>query len=287
MRKSIYELIPDINDLLKRNDWFTEEINKDLSHAISQRLHSHFSDEKKPSLRLSKMGPQCPKALWGSIHAPDEAELLPPWAKFKYAYGHIIEAMVIALAKAAGHEVTGEQDEVIVDGISGHRDCIIDGCVVDIKSSSSFSFKKFQDGSIKQDDQFGYLEQLDGYGVGSKLDPLVRVKDRAFLIAVDKQLGHLCLYEHRIREDHIRSRIGEHKRVISLPDAPRCNCQTIPDGKSGNVRLAIKESYSAFKYFCFPNLRTFLYADGPRYLTKVVRTPDVQEVDRHGRRIFN
>ena len=48
-----------------------------------------------------------------------------------YAFGHMIEGLAIGLAKASGHEVLGEQDEIYVDGIRGpHRDCVIDGCVV-------------------------------------------------------------------------------------------------------------------------------------------------------------
>jgi len=233
------------------------------------------------------MGPQCPCALWHSIHHPELAEKLPPWAEFKYSFGHIIEAQAIMLAKAAGHEVTGEQDAVSVDGIVGHRDCVIDGCIVDVKSAASRSFTKFKDGSIRQDDPFGYLDQLDGYLCGSLQDPLVRVKDRAYLLAIDKQLGHMVLYEHGFREEHIRERIKGYRRIISSDIRPTCNCGTLSDGKSGNIKLDTKASYSPYKYCCFPNLRTFLYASGPIYLTKVVRKPDVMEVDKHGKMVYN
>jgi hypothetical protein len=233
------------------------------------------------------MGPICPRALWYSIHSPGEAEPLPPWAKIKYSYGHILEALVICLAKAAGHEVTGEQDELIVDGIKGHRDCVIDGNVVDVKSVSSRGFIKFRDGSIEQDDPFGYMDQLDGYVVGSLDDPLVRNKDSGFILGIDKQLGHMVLHEHKVRPDHIRRRIADHRRVISSESPPACTCETVADGKSGNIRLGTKASYSSYKFACFPKLRVFLYSDGPRYLSKVVRVPDVMEVDRHGKRVYN
>src|SRR5258705_12324610 len=103
------------------------------------------------------MGPRCPKALWHSIHTPEKAEALPPWVLIKFSYGHVIEALAIALAKAAGHTVEGEQGHVEFDGIVGHRDCVIDGCVVDVKSSSSRGFIKFKDNSISHDNPFGYL----------------------------------------------------------------------------------------------------------------------------------
>jgi hypothetical protein len=233
------------------------------------------------------MGPKCPCALWHSIHTPLAAEPLPPWARIKYTYGHILESLVIAMAKAAGHEVTGEQDAVSVDGIVGHRDCVIDGCIVDVKSTTSRGFLKFKDGSIASDDAFGYLDQLDGYLVGSLDDPLVRDKHRAYLLVIDKQLGHMCLHEHTAREESIRKRIRDYRDVVALDRAPPCTCEEVPEGKSGNFRLGTRASYNAFKYCCHPQLRTFLYSSGPVYLTRVVRKPDVIEIDRYGKIVYN
>ena len=212
---------------------------------------------------------------------------MPPWAENKFSFGHIIEAWAITLAKAAGHEVTGEQDVLTVDGIVGHRDCVIDGCVIDVKSAASRSFQKFKDKSIKEEDTFGYLDQLDGYLVGCMDDPLVRVHDKGYLLAIDKQLGHMCLYEHGLREQSIRDRIKKYKEIVGRDSPPACECGTIADGKSGNIRLDTRASYNSFKHCCFPRLRTFLYADGPRYLTQVVRKPDVTEIDRHGKVVYN
>jgi hypothetical protein len=233
------------------------------------------------------LGPICPCALWYKINHPELEEALPPQARIKFAYGHIIEHLIIGLSKAAGHDVRGEQDELRVDGISGHRDCVIDGCVVDVKSAASRSFLKFKDGSIKTDDPFGYLDQLDGYIMGSMDDPLVTVKDRAYLLAVDKQLGHLALYEHRFRENNILERIKSYKAIVESPEPPRCECRSIPDGASGNLKLDVKASYNSFKYLCNPKIRTFLYADGPRFLTRVVRKPDVIEVDKTGKVVYH
>lgn len=285
--QTIRTLVRDVQSKLDARNWLDDRLVSEFSAEISSRLQSQYNDPPRtPSLRLSQLGPRCPKALWHSIHTPELAEKLPPWAMFKYSFGHIIEALAIAFAKAAGHEVTGEQDALFVDGVQGHRDCVIDGCLVDVKSASSFSFKKFKDGSIAQDDAFGYLDQLDAYLVGSADDPLVRTKDRGFLLAIDKQMGHMCLYEHKVRPDSIRNRIEEYKRIVSLAEAPRCTCGTVADGKSGNIKLDTKASYNVYKHCCFPNLRTFLYASGPVYLTKVVRKPEVPEIDKNGKYIY-
>ena len=283
--KKIETLIEDIYALIQSKEaWFDDTKAADFSSSVVRRLQSHYNTEQTTArLRLSQMGPRCPKALWHSIHTPESAEPLPPWAKIKYSYGHIIEAQTIALAKAAGHTVEGEQDELKLDGIVGHRDCVIDGCVVDVKSASSRGFSKFKDKSILQNDDFGYLDQLDGYVVASRDDPCVRVRDKGYILAIDKTLGHMVIYEHRIREEQIRRRIKEFKAFVNNLTAPACNCRSIPVGSSGNLGLDTKASYSAYKFCCFPNLRTFLYANGPKYLTHVERKPDVPEVDKHGK----
>jgi hypothetical protein len=292
--KDINQLIPDIYRMLEKDQWFTNDLSKEFSGEVGSRLVESFKPrDEVSSLRLSQMGVRCPCQLWHSVHTPMAAERLPPWVRIKFGYGHIIEALIIAMAKAAGHTVTGEQDEIILDGVKGHRDCVIDGAIVDVKSCSSLQFEKYKTKSVAQNDSFGYLDQLDGYVVGSALDPRVEVKDRGYILAVDKTLGHLCLYEHIAREESIRQRIRYFRDIVSLDRPPKCTCETEADGESGNVRLGTTASYNAFKYQCFPQLRTFLYAGGPRYLTKVVKRPmrtdrktPIPEIDRYGNFVY-
>lgn len=291
---NINTLIPDIYHLVEKRHGdgrarITPEVGTYLSEGVRHRIMGQFGEQsvlgtnsRSGTLRLSQMGPRCPRALWHSIHKPELAETLPPWAEIKYAYGHIIEAFTLALAKAAGHEVVGEQDEIVVDGIVGHRDAVIDGYLVDVKSASNRSFGKFANGTLAQDDLFGYLDQLDGYLLGSYDDPLVRYKDTGYLFVVDKSLGHMVLYKHVIREARIKERIRVAKEIVALDRPPPCTCQTVPIGESGNIGLGVRASYEQFKYECFPHLRTFIYARGPVYLTYVKRKPEVPEIDRYG-----
>ena len=286
--KSINNLISDIYDVVGRQSgWFNEPevFSRELGLKILEKSHPR---EEVPRLRLSQMGPVCEKQLWYSIHQPSAQEAIPAYARIKFLYGDILESLVIAMAKAAGHEVTGEQDAVSVDGVTGHRDCVIDGCVVDVKSAATRPFKLIQDKKMV-DDVFlcSYLDQLDGYLVGSTGDPLVRQTNTGYILAIDKTLGHLTLYEHSLRKSYIEERIRRYKGIVSLAAAPACTCGTVADGKSGNIKLDVKASYSNFKHTCFPHLRTFLYATGPVHLTKVVRTPDVTEVDRDGNYIYH
>lgn len=284
---NIHQLIPDIYKLVGGTDGITSVLASDIGTNIANAIQRSLGEQERRGLRLSGLGPTCPKALWHKVHTPELAEPIPPYAKIKYTYGHIIEHLVIGLAKAAGHEVTGEQDEIVVDGVSGHRDCVIDGCVVDVKSASSRGFLKFRDKTISQDDPFGYLDQIDAYLLGSLDDEVVRVKDKAYLLAIDKTLGHMCLFEHKVRPDALRSRIRSYKAIVGQSIPPVCTCGTQPEGKAGNIKLDVKASYSPFKHICFPHLRTFLYANGPIYLSKVVQLPKVTEINKHGKIIYN
>lgn len=233
---------------------------------------------RKGTIRLSGLGYSCPRAFWYSINHPELAEAYPPWVQIKLQYGHIVEDLVLQLAKLTGHSVTGEQDELNVDGIVGHRDAVIDGCVVDVKSLTSRGLEKLESKTLAQDDPFGYLLQLDGYVMGSLSDPLVTVKDRGFIIGVDKTLGHIVQYEHFTRADYVKERIRELKTIAARSVPPACTCETRSDGSSGNVALSMRASYSAYKHCCFPHLRTFAYGKGPVDLVKVVREPNVPEI---------
>lgn len=268
-----------------------DELSRTFASEVATRLQTQYQESQKaPSLRLSQMGESCPCALWHRIHKPHLAEPFQPWTEVKFSFGHIIEALAISLAKAAGHRVEGEQDEVSVDGIVGHRDCVIDGCIVDVKSAASPSFKKFKDGTLGQDDLFGYLDQLDGYLLGSHDDPLVTTKDRGYLLAVDKQLGHMCLYEHKLtaaREYEFHSRADRYRNIVARTEPPQCTCGTYIERSTGNTRLDVKASYNPYKYCCFPKLRCFI-GKGPAYYTVVRKRPDnTTEIDRFGKVVYN
>lgn len=286
--KNINTLIKDVYDVAARDVWFDPSLAKRYSEELGLSVLGGLTREDEvPRLRLSQMGDCCPRSLWASVHSPSVRERYPGFAKIKFHYGHVIEALAIALAKAAGHTVTGEQDELVLDGIVGHRDCVIDGCIVDVKSVNSFGFQRIKAKQVAEDTFLrSYLDQLDGYAVASLDDPLVINKDVAYLWAVDKTLGHMTLYEHKVRPARIKQRVAEYKAIVGLSEPPPCTCGTMRDGASGNIRLDLKASYNPYKRFCFPNLRTFIYSEKgkqrPVDLVKVVRVPNVPEVDKSG-----
>lgn len=279
--KSIYTLVPDIQHYIETNEDWYDRVSNDYVQQIGRESRPTGNGPRRGGLRLSALGDKCPRALWYMVHHPELAESLSAAARFKYGYGHIIESLALSLARLTGHTVEGEQDELVVDGIVGHRDAVVDGCVLDVKSCSSISFSKIKDGLLAHDDPFGYLYQLDGYVLGSLLDPLVTDKQRGYIFAIDKTLGHMALYEHKARREMVEARIRTYKQIVNRSDPPKCECGTRAVGASGNIGLDTKASYSLYKHLCFPELRTFLYSHGPVHLAKVSRTPDVPELQRH------
>lgn len=279
--KTIDTLRDDIYDLFRKphdaDPGRLEGLARDLSTVIGRRL----AEERGPSyLRMSNLG-KGDRQLWYEINRPDlKTEELSPANKIKFLFGDILEHLLLFLAEEAGHDVQNRQLEVEVEGIKGSIDATIDGVLVDTKSASTPSFKRFERHGLVDDDPFGYQEQLAGYREGLQTD------DAAFLV-IDKTLGniHLDLYKGEELDGlRIRDRALHAKAVVSSEEVPeRCHPDE-PYGKSGNMVLGTNCSYCPFKTECWKDanggigLRTFIYAKGPVHFTQVVKEPDVYEV---------
>jgi hypothetical protein len=264
--------------------------NPDSHHEASEELLDEFANNLKEILRVrlagrerregqgirfSSLGKPDRQVYFDHHPDPQREEELRPATYLKFLYGDVIEQLYLYLAKEAGHSVTDEQREIEVDGIKGHIDAIIDGTVVDVKSASSYAFKKFEEGTVEQDDPFGYVAQLAGYA--SVLTP---GKDAAWW-AVDKSTGDMCISPLKsvvIKHYQPEERIAHLKEVVQQPEPPPLCYDPVPDGKSGNMKLPTGCSYCKHKFRCHPDVRLFLYSNGPRYLTTVVREPDVPEI---------
>lgn len=283
MVKTIDTLVEDIYSLFTKTDWTPDEDNvKEFGQKLAKHIAKRASDEQqKPRLRLSNLGTPNRK-LWFTINKPEVAEPLPPEAHFKFLFGDILEETLLFLAKEAGHNVSGQQDQIDVNGVLGSRDAIIDGRVVDVKSASSYSFKKFEDNTISQpgNDPFGYLTQLDAYLEGSAD---ATEKDVASFLVVDKTLGHITLNTQTKRNIDYETLIATKREMLQKSEPPEQKCyEPVPDGKSGNLKLDTGCSYCPFKWSCWPNLRGFAYSSKPVYLTRVVKTPKVPEFNSKG-----
>jgi hypothetical protein len=253
------------------------EFGEDLGEILSNSI----TEEHTPGLRMSNIGRPL-RQLWYETH-PDvvQSEPVSGSSLLKFSYGHILEALVVVLAKAGGHTVERQQEEVSVDGISGHIDCVIDNVLVDIKSASPYSFSKFVSGEILSgNDPFGYLGQICGYAHALGLP--------AAWIVVNKVSGEICILhvpQELIDGYNVRSRVTEVRQAIAGLDEPeRC----YPDenvNKSGNRKLGISCSYCPWKFHCWRDsnegrgLQVYNYARGLVYYTHVAKEPKVDIVE--------
>lgn len=280
---SIDTLVDDIYSVIKGEGGWDGLSSSSFGDALGRSAHRRFADKPQPNntLRMSNIGKPCVRQLWYDVNSNHEAkEELQPWTLFKFFYGDMIEEAVLELAKAAGHKVQGEQEEVEIQGIKGHYDAIIDGMLIDVKSCSTYAFKKFKENGVREDDPFGYISQLSSYLYCLQDDPRVKYKTKAGFLAIDKQNGHICLdvYDMSKELEQKEIHIDQRKQAMLRADPPKRAYGDVEDGKSGNRKLGTACSYCGWKQECWPGLRTFLYATGPRYLTKVTRIPNVVEI---------
>ena len=282
--KDLDNLVPDIYEKLDAlSQGEALDISDDMIADFGERMKAaivHWSQPHKQSkgLRMSNIGKPSRQLWYESRRDLDAPSHMQPHTHIKFLYGHLLEEVLLLLVKLAGHEVTDEQKEVVVDGIKGHMDCKINGEVVDVKTASNYAFRKFSEGTLAVDDPFGYMAQLAGYEAAEG------TSDGGFL-AINKESGELALLRPgSLSKPNISTRIVELKEILTL-DKPPSRCYTdIPEGKSGNMRIATGCNYCPFKNDCWSDsnngdgLRVFKYSNGLKYFTKVVSEPRVEEL---------
>lgn len=286
--KSIKTLPQDIHNLfatgVKEEDKVFDDFGREMAELMKRRLSPDEVAKENSSLRMSNFGTPCTRKLWYTVNKSELAEPIPPKTKFKFLYGDIIEALTLFLAKLSGHKVEGEQEQVKVNGVVGHRDAVIDGVLVDVKSANSRGMQKFRYHKLETDDDFGYLDQLGLYLEASQSDPLVAVKKEAAFVAVDKEMGDIVVDIYKKPDKNYEEEVEDKKAMLANPEPPKRRYMPEVDGSSGNMKLPFQCSYCQFKHTCWQDsnggkgLRGFFYSNGPRWLTKVVREPNVDEI---------
>jgi hypothetical protein len=229
------------------------------------------------TLYFSELGDVCTRRLWYKHHTPDAGESITPVTRIKFLYGDMLEELVLQLARDAGHKVEGEQQGVeYVHSASGWRvrgriDAVIDGVVVDVKSVTKMSERKFHGGLI--DDPFGYYGQINGYATVLK-------NDKAGFLTIQKELGHIHYFPQVVDTSVFAYNMARAVAAVEV-DAPKdAPLADVPaSATSKNRKLCTTCSYCPYKQSCFPALRGFAYSGKVEYLTKVVDLPRVPEID--------
>lgn len=280
--KTLGTLVHDIEQVLLGLGGWDKAASKYLGEQISQVADQRLSDVQMPRnyLSLSSIGTPCTRKLWYKVNMADKGEPLSAESIGTFFYGDLLEALIIALAKASGHDVQGEQSRLDVHGIKGHRDCVIDGITVDVKSASKYGFQKFATHSLREDDPFGYISQLSSYVYAGKDDPLVTNKTEGAFLVVQKDRFKLCLdrYDFTHELGKKEQEIEYAKAVVKGP-IPEARVPPVPQSKtSPNTMLDVSCNYCEFRKICWPEARTFAYSTGYQHLVKVVTEPKVSEI---------
>ena len=282
MSKKLDTIVEDIYRVVEGKGGWDATVTEFFSSSLSSIAEARFSQEQVPRdyLSLSGIGSPCDRRLWYKINQTESSEPLTAEALGTFFYGDLLEALVLSLAKAAGHNVEGMQDRVEVFGIPGSRDAVIDGVTVDVKSASKYGFEKFRKHNLREDDPFGYISQLSSYVYAGKDDPLVKNKTEGAFLVVQKDRFKLCLDRYDFTEE-IAKKEEEIERVKKLVagSIPEDRIPPVPQSKtSENTVLSTTCGYCDFRKVCWPEARTFLYSTGPVFMVDVVNEPRVTEL---------
>jgi hypothetical protein len=291
--KDIETLIPDIHELIVNGDTLVDEDNlavclDDIRTAVTDSISNPQQFFPRDGLRVSKLGKGDRKiyfeaqearriAAGGKVSPPDVSDVGPNMLRF--LTGHVMEAVLLLLAKEAGHSVEMEQGEVEVSGVLGHIDAIIDGNLVDVKTASQYGIKKFEgDTMLMGNDPYGYITQLSTYWHALK----AKVGKVAFFWALNKSNADMMLTPVHSRDMiDAEKRIERCKEILEMEEPPTNLCyEPVPSGNAGNMALHKECGWCDFRDQCWAGkgVRAFKYSNGPVYLSKVVKPPRVDEI---------
>lgn len=279
-QKTIDTLVEDIYSLFTSNEptKIPANVLQDFAKDVTDAVVNSLTEERKSrnNLRLSMIG-QPARKVWYSVRSTEQEELAGS-DYIKFLYGDILEALLVFLSKVSGHKVSDQQKQVVLNDVVGHQDAVVDDVLVDFKSASSFSFKKFTEGMVFKDDPFGYVAQLSAYAQANN------AKEAGWVV-IDKTTGQIAYCPvHQMEMINASQKIDYLRDAIKDSEPPSRCYDDVPDGKSGNMQLAVGCNYCPYKFDCWSDanngkgLRAFQYANSVKYLTNVDREPNVPEL---------
>jgi len=274
--KTIDTLVDDIYDLLdngksRPNQEFLFGMAAAIMDSVRKQLWFSSQEDKRPALRMSNIGKPCSRALWYEITAKVEGETYSPQTRLKFMFGDIAEALILYLAKEAGHTVEDQQKEIEIDGIKGHLDAVIDGELVDVKSASAYGMRKFKEATLPTDDPFGYISQISGYANALG-------KTSGTFLAFDKSSGELATYTHNDLEN-TSERIASVSADMARTEPPDRAFETVLDRKDKRQKLGINCSYCSYKETCWADEGLELKFRSGRPVFFVGEAPETEEED--------
>ena len=274
---NINTLVGDIYTTLEGKAPYWGFSSLDLTSSLQEVYKKSNTIKERPAktLYFSEIGDPCQRKLHYRFNSPHLAEKHDGNTLIKFFYGNMLEDFVLAATEAAGHVVADRQGRAILDlddgwKVTGKIDALIDGVLVDVKSTTKYGEEKFKHGLV--DDPFGYALQLGGYAVALGLTS-------AGFLTIQKELGHLGWYPIVVDKKKVISGAQAAVKAVTsdITELPRLDA--VPQSKtSKNMKLCTSCGYCPYKKQCWPEMRTFLYSNGPEFLVKVVDVPRVMEI---------
>lgn len=192
--------------------------------------------------RPSLLG-KCTRML-GYMYHGFKGEPLTYDTKLTFLTGHILELVLLTIARGAGVPVEGLQKRIDVDGVGGNLDFELGDYVIDIKSQSDISFDIANKKGI--DDGFGYPTQLEIYRQGAD-------KEKGGWLTINKNRGTIAVHEYEPKPHKLD--IALRKREIvkaSTPDnLPERDYDLEVDPKTKKMRLCMQCKFCNFKELCW------------------------------------
>ena len=246
--KQLETLIPDIYNTLKSKEFtgdlsaIADQAGKEVAEAIVDAFTPYVP---KKNLRMSGIG-RCERAQWYGVKGYEAEEIDAP-VYLTFLQGHVLEAVLVALVKLAGHEVTDQQKKHTVEGINGSQDCTIDGELVDIKTASAWSWEnKFTETGI-DGDAFGYIKQLSAYGKNSG-------KKHGYFLALNKNKSTLKLCKQELEQDVDEFIVSlKDKMLMDTPPERVAGATTFT--KKGEEKLSMTCGFCSYKKDCYGSLK--------------------------------
>jgi hypothetical protein len=175
MHPIIFQLEAFLNACQRREKAIPEELIEAFGEACKAAMRKQFNDPPRTfRVSISNMGKPACQLSHEAMGTP--AEPKPWYFHNQMLFGDLVEAATMVLLRAAGVDVTAEQQHGTLKlpsgrEINGTLDLTVgDETLYDVKSASSWSFdNKFSKGflAVAESDTFGYVAQGYGYAEAS------------------------------------------------------------------------------------------------------------------------
>ena len=287
---TIDTLIPDVYAVLTGEKSPSDIVDNVTSNAeFAKRVLTHIHADLVPDSRtdrdpmefyVTQFSNPCWRKAWLDKHKPDAVRerAFSGHTKFKFLYGDLIEESFLYLAQAAGHEVTDTQRRYSIPmgkggyKLAGRIDAIIDGWLVDVKSSDPYTFERIVKGGYE--DKFGYENQLRAYRAMMDKGTVKGIAN-IFINKVNGKMHVLKWSDKEFSDERTYNAIHDFAGTMSGKHAPPI---VLSEAVDADGSLTTMCSYCPFKFDCFPFLKVYAYSTGPTFVVNDKTKRKVTEI---------